>query len=214
MINTETNEDADEEFIHPEVLWIYGAERPDSLDAVLGLLNGDDLGWRRIAAYELGNFNEPSVVSTLHNLLEDSDIHVRECSIQALANLNDKTAVKPLCDILARSDTEYSICSNAIKALADLRDSRALSSLYPLLNSENPWVRYDAAFALGEIGDPEAVAYLTAIVSDDAMPEADDDDEELAYSTGWSVGENAQKAINKILGLDDEAEENNQTDTG
>lgn len=191
----------DDEFVHPQMLRLQGYELPTSLEEVLALHASDDVDLRRVAAYELGNFDEPSVIEKLHGSLDDPDKWIRVCSIQALANLGDKTAVEPLCEILNSNDTLYEIRSNALKALAEIGDSRALPTLIQLLGSKDAFTRYDAAFALGEIGDPEATSHLMGIVSDDAMPEEGDID------TCWSVGENAQKALNKILRIDGEAEE-------
>ena len=197
----DTHSEDDDEFVHPEMLRILGYELPSSLEEILTFFEGDDLDMRRIAAHELGNFNSPAVVEKLHGALNDPDKWIRVCSIEALANLDDKTVVKPLCEILEQSDIEYDIRSNALRALADLRDPRAMPTLIKLLASENAFTRYDAAFALGEIGDPDAIEHLKEIVSDTAMPEENDND------TIWSVGENAQKAIDKILGLEEEDED-------
>jgi len=193
----------DDEFIHPEMLWMLGDERPGSLEEIQLLLDSGLLANRRIAAYELGNFNEPAVVEKLHGFLKDPDIHVRLCSIQALANLEDKTAVEPLCEMLTQDNIDFTIRTNILRTLGELRDSRALPTLIPLLTSEDAFVRYDAAFALGELGDEEAIPHLKAIVADEAMPEETDEDGEL-IDTCWSVGENAKKAINRILGLEGE----------
>jgi len=69
---------------------------------------------------------------------------------------------------------------------------RALDALIELTRHPQPFFRYEAARALGEVGSPAALPALRALASDTSMPTAP------GRSTAWSVAENARKAIAAI----------------
>lgn len=54
--------------------------------------------------------------------------------------------------------------------------------LLPLLKNKNPWIRAEAAKALGEIGSPEAVPSLCNILKKDKNPY-------VRYRAAWALGE-------------------------
>jgi len=68
----------------------------------------------------------------------------------------------------------------------------ALATLIELTRHPEPFFRYDAAAALGKVGDADALPALRALATDPAMPRAPN------HSTAWSVGENAKRAIARI----------------
>lgn len=84
--------------------------------------------------------------------------------------------------------------SPAIAGLAALapRDPRAFALLVELTRHPHAYYRFEAAAALGELGDPAALPVLRALVDDPAMPRTP------SRSTAWSVGHNAGRAIAKI----------------
>ncbi len=79
----------------------------------------------------------------------------------------------------------------ALAALARTRDD-AFESLLAVTKHVDPFLRFEAAHALGELGRVEAMPALRELAGDPAMPRAN------SRSTAWSVGENARKAIAKI----------------
>ncbi|MCG2675598.1 HEAT repeat domain-containing protein [bacterium] len=54
--------------------------------------------------------------------------------------------------------------------------------LLPLLRNGNPWIRAEAAKALGEMGDQETVSYLSKILKKDKNPY-------VRYRAAWALGE-------------------------
>jgi HEAT repeat protein len=109
-----------------------------------------------------------------------------------LIQLKDNAAVPLLVDRAVRPQPEL-VLTNAIRALAEFGDRRATSVLCQLLSSKEPMTRYDVAFALGEIGDTDALSDLRRLTADPAMPSSGDDVETIE-----SVGEIAGKSIRKI----------------
>lgn len=147
---------------------------------------------RRNAAYDLGYFASRDALPVLLKLLSDSDEYVRMYAIQSIVRLNDTSAVPDLVNH-AKSSPPGMVLTNIMRALAELRDRRATPVLCELLSSTEPMVRYDAAFALGEIQDPRSLEALAKLTSDGTMPTSGDDVE-----TVMSIGQMAQKAIRKI----------------
>lgn len=76
----------------------------------------------------------------------------------------------------------------AAEALGHISDKRATDSLIKSLEDVSVEVRFWAAFALGEIGDPKAIPELKRLAARDS-----------AILPHWgSVSLEAQKAINRI----------------
>lgn len=187
--------------VHPELRRMLNRNSPlETLDSVIAKLDSDCLDDRRNAAYALGDYDTPIVTEKLLVLINDSDLFVQTYSIQSLGRRRATEGVLPLCELLSKNDSHPQVSSNALRVLADLRDHRALQTLIDLLKSEDPFLRYDAAFALGEIGHRDAISHLELLLSDDTMPESFDADG--GTTTAWSVGENAKKAIAKIRASD------------
>lgn len=178
--------------IHPLLRRGPNAVGPtEPLEIVLKRLNGN-IDQRREAAYDLGYFSARDVLPVLSNLLDDPDEYVRVYTIQALVRRKDSAAVPLLVERAARPQPEL-VLTNVIRALAEFRDRRATPVLCELLSSKEPMVRYEAAFALGEIGDTNALPVLRQLTSDPTMPTSGDDVETIE-----SVGQIAGKSIRKI----------------
>lgn len=157
-------------------------------------LGSDDAEKRRTAAYELGQNGSSLAVPHLIAALDDADLQVRIYAIQSLRDLRDPLAVQPLCELLEKQSAEPLIVSNIMRALGAIRSNQALPTLLEALRSDDPFTRYDAAFALGEIGDPSAIPALEKLSTDTTMPERAAG-QGGAQSTVYSVGEQAQRAI-------------------
>ncbi|MFO0906830.1 MAG: HEAT repeat domain-containing protein [Isosphaeraceae bacterium] len=179
--------------VHPAVEIMLGIRPPvQTVQAATAMLASSAPEDRRHAAHALGAFGDRTISPLLLAATGDPDELVRIYAIQSLGRLGETAAVLPLCELLTRDGAPPLVVTNVLAALAELRDPRAVGDLVGLLRSPDAFVRYDAAHALGEIGHPDALPFLEAILSDPAMPERED------QGTLWSVGENARRAIGKI----------------
>lgn len=116
--------------------------------------------------------------------------HVRQNAIDAPRRARVFTAVKDLLAATNGARLPYAVITG-LRLFAP-HEPEALELLIGLLRHPEAFHRWDAAAALGELGDADALMGLQAIVDDPAMPRAD------GCSTAWSVGVSAQKAIAKI----------------
>lgn len=147
---------------------------------------------REVAAIELGQLQSSDALPYLIAALRDSDLYVRVAAIQGLSDLKNAAAVPTLCELVLSQLHEPLIVSNVCIALSEIRSSAATATLMELLSGDEPFTRYEAAYALGEIGDQAAVPALTKLLTDTTMPEREDQD------TLYSVGEQAQRALDLI----------------
>lgn len=184
--------------IHPELLRLQrGKSPPQNLAEVIAQSSSSLVEERRNSAYALGDYDDPIVIEILLELIHDHDLYVQTYAIQSLGRRHAVEAALPLCKILSQQKHHSPVSSNALRVLAELKDPRSLETLFACLKSEDPFLRFDATFALGEIGHRSAIPHLKMLVEDGTMPESSD--VEGGQATAWSVGENARKAIAKIL---------------
>ncbi len=142
--------------------------------------------------------------------LEKKDYSVRSDAAMALGEIGDARAIKPLLKTLRRTDREV------VEALGKLgwkptndEDSAwywiakhdwknciavgapAVLPLLEILNSGSGYMRKDAAYALGQIGDPRATESLI-----DALR---DRDYELRNRAIYALGRIGQPAVNRLI---------------
>jgi len=116
-------------------------------------------------------------VDTLVQDLKDNDLIVRLHAAKALGEAKDARAVEPLIAALGDKGCGHT----AANALAKI-GKPAVETLIVALKNENPFVRRNAAEALGEIKDASAVKPLVDALKDDDL----------------IVRRNAAKALGKI----------------
>jgi putative heme-binding domain-containing protein len=115
-------------------------------------LKNSDAGVRRAAAGALAKLGDPTSALALLPLLEDKDTQVRRTVIQALGTLKARAAVPPLLKASADASTQF----EALGALAQMPDPRALSAYLTGLGSKNVELRQASRQALVSVC--EAVA--------------------------------------------------------
>src|SRR4051812_9051334 len=130
----------------------------DLTSALVDLLHHADVDLRIQAALALGNQPRPEAVAALLDALADPDANVRFHAIEALGKLSPPAAVEPLAAIAEADD--FFLSFPALDALARINDPAVASRIVPLLQHE--LVGDQAAEALGQIGDEDAVAPLVA----------------------------------------------------
>jgi HEAT repeat protein len=130
----------------------------DLTASLIDLLQHPDPDLRIQAALALGTQSGPGAVEALLAALHDSDMNVRFHAIEALGKLNPSAAVEPLAAIAESHD--FFLAFPALDALSRINDASVALRILPLLADE--LVGDQAAEALGQIGDEDAVAPLGA----------------------------------------------------
>jgi HEAT repeat protein len=109
-------------------------------------------------------------LDALFRCLQDSDVDVRRSSIQSLTALRDHKSVPMLTALLA-TERETRVIGNIIRALTAINDRDAVPALIDMTRHTFAGVRYDAAKALGTLGDRRAIPALTLLCDDTVRPE-------------------------------------------
>ncbi len=149
------------------------------------LVRDQDKRVRLGAAIALGEIGQKKAAKPLTRaLLDDVDPLVRMYAAAALGNIGDKSPATIEALIRALRDPEVDVIRNAIGALTKLKAGEAVEPYLSGLATThaNKYVREDAAFSLGVIGDPRAEGALRTLLKDEAE----------------SVRENARVALTKL----------------
>ena len=127
------------------------------------LLKDKSIFVRKSAAYALGHLPNPAGTAALVAALGDKNVEVRGAAAVALGEYADAQAIGPLSRALA-DKSEFVRAQSAHALGANGRAARgAVSSLIRLLTSDPDYeAKRQAAWALGEIGDPTAIPALEA----------------------------------------------------
>lgn len=133
---------------------------------LLIVLNGDtDVSVRGRAASALGKIRNEAACSGLLVALNDPDSLVRSRAALALGKIGVEIAVEPL--LSAQSDQNSHVRWSATKALELIGSEKAVSGLLQALNNDpDPYVRSQAASALGQIDSVVAKAGLKIALND------------------------------------------------
>ena len=136
---------------------------------------------REAMARDAASIDDPRVIEALIGALEDRSVDVRRHAVESLGALRAPDAIPSLCDLVER-DPAVGVQRAAITALARIGDARAVPVLVRHLEAHRDAPPLDVIWALGEIGDPSAVAILS----------------ELRRSGDVYVSYNASKALARI----------------
>ena len=172
-------------------------EQPKSVPELEAGLKDADPDTRSSAAYDLGLTGDSSAVPLLLAVLDDPNDHVRITAIQSLRDLGSNRAVPALSKILG-SDSDRLVLTNAIRALVAIRDKSAVPALMEATLHDDPFVRHDVAWALGEMRDKRAVPALEALLEDTTTPEAFDENGILSESSIYRVCDHAANSLRKL----------------
>jgi HEAT repeat protein len=136
--------------------------------ALLEVLRDRNPGLRSAAARALGEVNADAAAPPLIGLLlEDTAIEVRVSAAYALGLLGDPQAIEPLIQKLDDQTEDARVRGTAAEALGDLRDPAGVMPLIAALNDPSAEVRFWAAFAVGQLGDPRALPQLERLAASD-----------------------------------------------
>ena len=126
-----------------------------------------DTDLRANAVLALGTLGDRTIMPTLMSALSDGSSEVRANAVRALTTLGDRSAVPHLLKVLAPLEAreldyweqEFKIA--IIRALGELKDTSALSSLERALFNSDPEVSLAARRALNRFDSPEARQLLS-----------------------------------------------------
>lgn len=121
----------------------------------------ENMGIRSLAANILGQIGDSRAVEPLIYALQDSYWMTRYEAAKSLHKLKNARAVLPLINIL--QDSEKNVRRMAAFALVYFQ---ALEPLVEALNHNNYYVRQEAVWALGEIGDSTAAESVIKMLQD------------------------------------------------
>jgi HEAT repeat protein len=138
----------------------------DRVDAVGPLaLNDPAPTVREAAVRALWKTNDTSIAI---QCLTDDDQRVRFAAVVLLRDHGDATARDLL--IRALDDRAMWIRAQAIDGLTRIRGAEVAPAIIPLLRDRKQRIRWEAARALGEIGDPRAVEPLLDLLARSTRP--------------------------------------------
>ncbi len=133
---------------------------PSAIDTLILLLQDKVPAVRDDAGAAITALGEPSIAPLLQ-LLNHKDWKIRLRAVEALALLKPQSAVDPLIKLMFK-DPDTAVKQDAIRALGEIGDSRAIDALLSVL--DQPTLKTEAITALGKIGDPKALPTLTKII--------------------------------------------------
>jgi HEAT repeat protein len=135
-------------------------------DALVGLVGAHDDSIRRNAAIDALSRGGTRSLPALMRALRHADTEVVMFAAGILGKTRDGTAVPELTKLLGHPD--INVAQQAAESLGQLRSPLAVDALCGALAGD-PWLRFAAVHALGEIGDGRAVAALTPLVGDEMV---------------------------------------------
>jgi HEAT repeat protein len=178
LILTLMNDDEQTRIDAAEALGMIGKPAVGPLILLLENNNSTIQWW---AAVALGNLKDSRAIDPLIRGLALGDEHwlVRRAAANALGMIGDKRSIEPLINMM-RKTIHYP--SGATEALAKIGEPAVDPLIQILKDDDDVYVRADAAYALGDIGNPRALEPLIQALKDE----------------NWVVRKVASDALGKI----------------
>jgi HEAT repeat protein len=123
---------------------------------------------RRNVAMEALTLGGSHSIPALVRSLTDPDPEVVMFAASVLGKSRDPAAIPHLVALLEHDD--INVAQAAIDSLSQLRPAPAVDALIRVLDRD-PWLRFAAVHALGEIADPRAIGSLLPLLEDEAVRE-------------------------------------------
>src|SRR6185436_6920292 len=124
---------------------------------------------RRNAAMDALATGGARSVPALVRGLRHPDGEVVMFSAGVLARTGSPAAIPHLVSLLDHQDTN--VVQQVIDGLSQIRSTLAVDALVGVLDRD-PWLRFAAVHALGEIGDPRAIRSLVPLLEDETVRDA------------------------------------------
>ncbi len=141
------------------------AQRADP-EALVALMGDHADSISRNAAMDALTRGGTRSLSALVRALQDPDAEVVMFAAGVLGKTRERAAIPHLIGLLTHLDVN--VVQQAIESLAQLRSGAAVGALLATLG-EDPWLRFAAIHALGEIGDERAVGPLAELLADEEV---------------------------------------------
>jgi HEAT repeat protein len=147
------------------------SDGPRAVDPLLAKLADPAAQVRQVAVYALSYSRDPRVVDPLLTEMKCLSFGASESVLHALQPLHDPRVTALIeAEVTGAIDNLQSLnidCSaSAAETLSTLGGPRAVDALLAALRSDRPYVRGNAAFALGMMLEPRAIAPLIAALAD------------------------------------------------
>ncbi|HSH00354.1 MAG TPA: HEAT repeat domain-containing protein, partial [candidate division Zixibacteria bacterium] len=142
-----------------------------AVPALVGWIGHADHDVRKFVVDVLGLIGEGSAAEAVCGALWDENINVSCSAAEALGLLAEPSSCEAL---IAAAEKRAEIRPQAIEALGRIKDPRAVEFLVGFLSSADPLLMYAAAEALGQIGSPQALKALSAVVNDTSVEVAEE----------------------------------------
>ena len=139
---------------------------PDDLVIALG---DEDNAIKRNAAIGALTQSTPRSMPALIRALKHKDPEVVLFTVGVLGKSRDPIAIPHLVSLIDHE--EINVAQAAIDSLSQLRSTVAVEALVRALDRD-PWLRFAAVHALGEIGDPRAIRALVPLLEDEIVRDA------------------------------------------
>jgi HEAT repeat protein len=173
--------------VRSTICWALARLRDErSLPAMLTALNDPSEKLRGEAAIQLGVLDaQKAVLPLIESLQNDSDTTVREVAANSLGSLRNPLATPILIKIMQDPTETPGLRGHAAEALGGIRGEEVITPLITALQDEVVDVRFWAAFALGQLGDPQALPELERLAATDT-----------AVLPGWGpISQEAEEAV-------------------
>jgi len=140
---------------------IKAGKQPTEL--LSGILRGEWLEGRKLAAYILGETKDPAAVPALASCLGDPEFHIRwKCAV-SLKNIG-RPSVEALVDTLRLGNLDAQYC--AAWTLGEIKHPKATLALAETAASDDYHLRWKSVISLKRIGPP-AIAELKKVLRSD-----------------------------------------------
>jgi len=148
---------------------IAEASRTVDPDRLILALGDEDNAERRNAAIGALTQAGPRSMPALIRALKHKDPEVVLFTVGVLGKSRDPAAIPHLVGLIDHE--EINVAQAAIDSLSQLRSTVAVEGLVRALDRD-PWLRFAAVHALGEIGDPRAIRPLVPLLEDEIVRDA------------------------------------------
>jgi HEAT repeat protein len=120
----------------------------------------------------LGKAGGARTLQILHDALQDKDQLVVGKAAEGVGRLKDSTAIEALVQLAGRGGN---VGQSAVEALAEVGDSRGVSTLQRLLRAEDPAVKAQAAYGLAKLKakDEDGELELTNMITNERLENKD-----------------------------------------